>query len=83
MYYKRLRGLREDSDRSQAELAAIIGTTQQQYSRWESGAREVPVHILILLALHYKVSVDYMLGLTDTPRTPDGKPYDISRGNRR
>lgn len=61
-YYGRLRDLREDADKTQGEIAALLNTTQQQYSKYEKGIQEIPVHHLITLADYYKVSVDYLLG---------------------
>ena len=64
MYYyvQRIRELREDHDRTQREVAAYLGTTQQVYSRYESGENEMPIRHLISLCRYYHVSVDYMLG---------------------
>lgn len=62
-YYPRLRDLREDADKTQGEIAALLQTTQQQYSKYEKGIQEIPVHHLITLAKFYKVSVDYLLGI--------------------
>ena len=67
-FYQRLRDLREDADMSQNEIAVILGTSQEQYSRWESGKRELPMHHFITLAKHYNVSLDYLAGIIDTPR---------------
>ena len=64
-YYKRLRDLREDRDMKQKEIADILGTTQQVYSRYENGINELPIHHLIVLSEFYNVSTDYILGLTD------------------
>ena len=58
--YPRIRDLREDKDLSQGDLAKIIGTSQTQYSRWERGQREMPLHIAIKLANFYGVSLDYL-----------------------
>ena len=66
--YPRLRDLREDSDMNQTEIAAILDTTQTQYSRWERGAQEIPLHHFITLAKYYKVSLDYLAGLTNKKR---------------
>lgn len=60
-----LRGLREDSDLKQSDVAELIGTTQQQYSKYETGESELPLRALSVLADHYKVSADYLLGRTD------------------
>jgi transcriptional regulator with XRE-family HTH domain len=61
-HYSRLRDLREDADKKQGEIAALLNTTQQQYSKYEKGIQEIPVHHLITLADFYRVSVDYLLG---------------------
>lgn len=60
----RIRELREDRDLSQAEIAKVIKTTQQQYSKIENGKSDISGQKLILLAKFYDVSVDYILGLT-------------------
>lgn len=60
----RMRNLREDSDKTQQEIAAILGTSQTMYARYERGANEMPIRHLILLAKYYDVSTDYLLGLT-------------------
>ena len=67
--YPRLRDLREDSDRNQTELAAMLGMSQTGYSKYETGENEIPVSILIKLADIYQTSTDYLLGRTDI-RTP-------------
>lgn len=62
-YNERLRELREDRDLSQAEVAEILKTTQQVYSRYENGINQIPIHHLITLCKFYTVSADYILGL--------------------
>lgn len=64
-YIKRMRDLREDSDKTQQEIAAILGTSQTMYARYERGANELPIHHLLTLCDHYGVSADYFLGRTD------------------
>ncbi len=76
-FYQRLRDLRDDRHLSQRSIGIILGTSQQQYSRWEAGQQEMPMHNFIILAKYYNVSLDYLSGLIDTPRTIDGKPYKI------
>ncbi len=61
-YYPRLRDLREDRDLSQAAIGKLLGTTQQQYYKYEKGIQEIPAHHLITLADFYHVTVDYLLG---------------------
>ena len=60
--YPRLRDLREDRDLTQAAIGHLLGTTQQQYYKYEKGIQEIPAHHLITLADFYRVSVDYLLG---------------------
>ncbi len=66
--YGRIRDLREDNDKTQAEIASILKITTQQYQLYESGKREIPVHHLITLAKFYNVSLDYLTGLINSPR---------------
>jgi len=61
-YYRRLRDLREDADKTQAQIGRLLHTTQQQYAKYESGQQEIPVHHLLTLADYYQVSTDYILG---------------------
>ena len=63
--YPRIKDIREDKDLSQTEIAEILNTTQTQYSRWERGAQEIPLHNFIKLAQYYHVSLDYLAGLTN------------------
>ena len=67
-YYQRLKDLREDSDKTQSEIADILNMKQQQYARYESGKQEIPLHHFIVLAKYYNVSLDYLAGLIDTPK---------------
>ena len=67
MYYRRLRDLREDHDLKQREVAEMLQTTQQVYSEYEKGIREIPLHRVITLAKYYGVSIEYIVGLTDVP----------------
>lgn len=64
----RIRDLREDKGLSQQDIAKILKTTQQQYSKIEMGKSDISGEKLILLAKFYNVSADYLLGLIDTPR---------------
>ena len=65
MIYKRIRDLREDRDLTQKEMAKALNCSQQVYSNYELGQRDIPTDILIKLSSFYNVSVDYILGLTD------------------
>ena len=67
MLYRRIRDLREDSDLTQKELSRVLNCSQQVYSNYELGQRDIPTDILIKLSTFYNVSVDYLLGLTKNP----------------
>ena len=62
-YYEIIRELREDHDLSQQQIADVLGTTQQVYSRYEKGINEMPIRHIITLCKYYGVSADYVLGL--------------------
>ena len=64
-HYPRLKDLREDNDLTQKDVAKLLLITQQQYSLYEKGYRDIPTSALITLAKLYNVSVDYILGLAD------------------
>lgn len=65
-YIDKLRGLREDNDLTQAQIAEVLGTSQTMYARYERGANEMPIRHLIALCRLYRVSSDYILGLRPT-----------------
>lgn len=62
-YINYLRGLREDRDLTQEEIANILGTSQTMYARYERGANELPIRHFITLCKYYGVSADTVLGL--------------------
>jgi transcriptional regulator with XRE-family HTH domain len=64
-YRKRIRDLREDHDKTQTEIAEMLGTSQTMYARYERGASELPIRHLVRLADYYDVSTDYILCRTD------------------
>ncbi len=67
-HYERLKYIREDHKLTQADVAELLKTTRQQISKWENGVQMMGVDRYIVLARHYNLSTDYLLGLTDTPR---------------
>lgn len=67
-FYKRIKDLREDNDKTQKEIAEFLGMKQPQYCRYENGLRDVPSDVLIKLADYYGVSTDYILGRTDNQK---------------
>lgn len=73
----RLRDLREDKGKTQAEISSLLGTTQQIYSRYETNRTDLPLRHLIKLADYYQVSADYILGRTSYPKNPPemAKPF--------
>lgn len=74
MIIERMKILRNRRGISQETVGNAIGITQRTYSYYEKGERTVPPEILVQLADFYKVSVDYLLGLTD-----ERKPYSRAK----
>ena len=64
-YYRRLRDLREDHDLTQTQLVEKLGMHKTTYTNYEQGKRDVPLSVAIKLAKFYKVSLDYLAGLSD------------------
>lgn len=60
-----LRGLREDKDLSQAEMANILKIHQTTYSDYERENLNIPIETLKQLAIFHNTSIDYLLGLTN------------------
>lgn len=73
MYLKRLKELREDNDYTQNYIGKITNMKREQYSRYETGKRDIPLDTLIILAKLYETSIDYILELTD-----EKEPYKRS-----
>ncbi len=72
--YSRIRDLREDSDKTQQEVADYLGTSSQHYGKYELGRAEIPFERAIMLAKYYNVSLDYIAGLTNNKKglPPEG-----------
>ena len=68
-YAQKIRSLRQDSDKTQEEIAFILKTSQSYYAQYENSKRPLPIEHLYTLCKYYRVSADYILGL------PDGMPY--------
>lgn len=66
--FRRIRELREDNDLMQKEMAKALNCSQQVYSNYELGQRDIPTDILIKLCRFHHVSADYILGLSDDPK---------------
>ena len=61
----RLFELREYNDLTQKNVGAILGVRQQTYAEWEKSKKIIPLKHLVTLAKYYKVSLDYMTGLSN------------------
>ena len=73
MYYNRNKEVREDKGYTQNDIAKILNTTQQQYSKYELGIQIIPLEKINTLANYYNTSIDYLVGRTDIR-----KPYPKS-----
>ncbi len=68
MQFKNLRGIREDRDIKQKELAKVLNVSQNTYSQYETGVISLTAEVLIKLSEFYGVSIDYLLDRTDNPK---------------
>ncbi len=71
-YTEILRELREDNDLKQIDIANILGTTQQHYSKYETGVHDLPLRAMVILADYYNVSLDFIMGRTKCKEGIDG-----------
>ena len=60
--YRRVRDLREDSDKTQKDIAVYLNMQLTVYQRYERGERELPLWAAIKLADYYDVTLDYLVG---------------------
>ncbi len=67
-YQNRLKDIREDRDLKQSDIAKLLDTTQEQISKYETGKQLMGIDKYIKLAQFYNISIDYLAGLTDTPK---------------
>ena len=67
MQFKNLRGIREDRDIKQKEIAKILNVSQNTYSQYETGVISLTAEVLIKLSDYYDVSIDYLLDRTNNP----------------
>lgn len=65
--FRRIRDLREDHDLTQKQVSVMLNCSQQVYSNYELGQRDIPTNILISISKLYNVSVDYILEISDNP----------------
>lgn len=78
-YFQRLRDIRQDHDLTQAEVAKLLHIGQSDYSKYERGVNMMGIDKYLVLARFYNVSLDYLTGLTSTPKTLDGSPYSCKK----
>ena len=69
-FLDKLRGLREDNDLTQQQIADVLGTSQTMYARYERGANEMPIRHLVTLCKFYNVSADYFLDTAPNANRP-------------
>lgn len=81
VWYERIRGLREDKDLTQTDMAKILNTSQRTISNWESGRNQPPYETLILYAMYFNVSTDYILCITNDPRVSKNIKNNINIKN--
>lgn len=67
-YTERIRTLREDHDKTQSDIAELLKIGQRTYCDYELGKTRIPVDSLIILAKYYNVSMDYICGISETPK---------------
>ena len=67
MQFKNLRGIREDKDIKQKDIAAYLNVSQNTYSQYETGVISLTAEVLLKLADYYNVSIDFLLGRTNNP----------------
>lgn len=63
-----LKGLREDKDLTQQNIADLLKIGRTMYRRYEIGETEIPIRHLKTLCIFYGVSSDYLLGLPENLR---------------
>lgn len=59
-----IRALREDSDKSQKEIAGILNISQRTYSDYETGRIRLPIESAVILAHIYDVDMNYICGVS-------------------
>ena len=65
MKFQRIEDLRIDHDKTQQQIADLLGCQREVYRRYEQGTRSIPIDMLIVLSDYYDVSIDYLVGQTD------------------
>ena len=60
-YIDKLRYLRKSKNYSQKQMAELLETTQQQYSKYEKAQQELPVRHVVTICEHFDISSDWLL----------------------
>ena len=68
MQFRNLRGIREDRDIKQKDIAKLLNVSQNTYSQYETGVMSLTAEVLIKLSDYYQVSIDYLLDRTNNPK---------------
>ena len=78
-FYQRIKWLRESKELSQEFVAEKIGIDRKTYNRLENQVHEAKLSVIIALASFYRVSIDYLVGMTDDPKPPKSILYQTSK----
>ena len=62
---ERIRGLREDADKNQTEIARLLNVGQKTYSDYELGKTRIPLDSVLILARYYDVDMNYICGVSN------------------
>lgn len=76
-FHQNLELLRKKTNETQKDIADVLNTTQQQYSKYEKGHQELPTRHLITLALHYNISTDEVIGLKNNTHITTSEEINI------
>ncbi len=66
-FVERLKEIRKGQHATQKQVASAIGTTEQNYQRYERGSQQPTLPVLLALADFFDVSLDYLVGRSDDP----------------
>ena len=61
----RLKELRSEAEKTQTEIATLIGVSRQVYANYENEINQPSIEVLNLLANIYDCSVDFLIGRSD------------------
>lgn len=73
VFAERLRNLRDATGQTQGEVGKAVGKSRESVSKYEIGDREPDTEAIAAIAMHFKVSADYILGITDDIVTLNSK----------